>query len=96
MVVAERLEPAEFLFALRQLTPRDIRDTHTASDFSAIATRCMKRSQSSRLSSNRRAWELDALCKNLGLDPHEVETEDFPDEEAEETPKPRVKAYSRP
>lgn len=94
-IVAERLEPGEFLFALRQLALRDIRDSHTASEFSAIATRCMQRFRSSRLSSNRRSWELDALCKNLGLDPFEVEAVDLPDEE-EETPKSRVKAHSRP
>eukprot|EP00927_Polykrikos_kofoidii_P041078 TRINITY_DN35006_c0_g1_i1.p1 TRINITY_DN35006_c0_g1~~TRINITY_DN35006_c0_g1_i1.p1 ORF type:complete len:700 (+),score=80.02 TRINITY_DN35006_c0_g1_i1:641-2740(+) len=66
------LTPGEFLTAMRLLparvTSRDVGAIQTSVPLAAMATRAIK-----QLRSSRQAWELQSLCRRLGLDVGEVE-----------------------
>jgi len=62
------LAPGELLVALRLLTPKGVEAANLAGPLGALATRTMLQFKSSR-----QAWELEGLCKKLGLELGEVD-----------------------
>ncbi|CAE8679509.1 unnamed protein product [Polarella glacialis] len=89
---AASLAPEEVLAAMRLLTPRSVRDSGSAASLAGLATRIM-----AQLKSSRQAWELEALCRNLGVDLGEVRVDDdLLLEEQDEKPERKERAASGP